>query len=241
MVSVDRFDPVGRVAAHCGVLIADDRTLFREALRAILEAEDAIRVVAELESAMHVIAEANRSRPAVALLNADLPGCDPIALARELIAEQPRCGVFFLVERLDVSFLVDALRVGTKGCVTKEMPIQTLIQSVREVERGKLLIPPAALPELIERLLQESVVREEATLRVARLTARERAVLALLADGGSNGSIASALHISPLTARTHIQNLITKLGVHSRLEAAMFVAQNGLRNQLVEFRGTRAV
>ena len=218
---------------HCDVLIADDRALFREALRAVLEAEDGIRVVAELESAMHVVPEANRSRPDVALLNAELPGCEPIALARELIAEQPRCRVFFLVERHDVSFLVDALKVGAKGCVTKETPIQTFIESVREVERGQLLIPPAVLPELIERLLHESVVRDEATRRIARLTARERGVLALLADGGSNGSIASALYISPFTARTHIQNLISKLGVHSRLEAAMFVAQNELRNHLI--------
>ena len=76
-------------------------------------------------------------------------------------------------------------------------------------------------------------MRDDAMRRIAKLTARERLVLGLLADGGSNESIGTALYISPFTARTHIQSLITKLGVHSRLEAAMFVAQHGLRNQLI--------
>ena len=203
------------------------------AARAILE-EDGLRVVSELGSAMHVVPEATRSRPDIALLNAELPGCDPLALAQELIAEQPLCRVLFLVKRLDVSFLLDALKVGTKGCVTKEMPISSFIESVRKVERGRLLIPRAMLSELIERLLHESVARDEATTRIAKLTERERSVLALLADGGNNRSIASALYISPFTARTHIQHLITKLGVHSRVEAAMFVAQNRLRDRVSE-------
>jgi DNA-binding NarL/FixJ family response regulator len=233
-VTTDQFDPVGPVAVvmHCDVLIADDRTLFREALRSVLGAEGDMRVVADIESAAHVVREARRSRPDVALLNAELPDCDPIALARSLIAEQPRCRVFFLVERHDVGFLVEALKAGAKGCVTKETPIGAFMESIREVVRGQLLIPPGMLPELIDRLLHESAARDETMRHIAKLTSRERVVLALLADGGSNESIAGTLYISPYTARTHIQNVISKLGVHSRLEAAMFVAQNGLRNQL---------
>jgi DNA-binding NarL/FixJ family response regulator len=236
LVGADRFDRVGRgtIATHCDVMIADDRALFREAMRTIMEAEDDMRVVADLQSAADVVGEANRSRPDVALLNAELPGTDPIVLARELIAEQPLCRVVFLVERHEVSFLVDALKAGAKGCVTNATPIRAFMESVRDVVRGQLLIPRPLLPELIDRLVHDSVVQDEAMRRIARLTDRERLVLALLADGGSNESIGRALYISPFTARTHIQNLITKLGVHSRLEAAMFVAQNDLRERLIE-------
>ena len=217
-------------------MIADDRALFREAMRTIMEAEEGMRVVADLESAADVLQEADRSRPNVALLSVELPGNDPIVLARKLIAQQPHCRVVFLVERHDVRFLVDALKAGAKGYVTKATPIRTFIESVRDVARGELLIPRSLLPELIDRLVQGSVVHDEAMRRISMLTARERSVLALLADGGSNESIGQALYISPFTARTHIQNLITKLGVHSRLEAAMFVARNDLRERLVEQR-----
>lgn len=229
------------VVKRCGVLIADDRALFRDALRSTMEAEDDMRVVAELESAGAVVSEANRTRPDVALLSAELPGSDPIVLAKALIAAQPRCSAFFLVERYDVDFFVDVLKAGGKGCVTRATPIRSFLEDVREIVRGHLLIPPSVLPELIASLVRRSTVRDEATRRVSGLTGRERVVLGLLADGGSNESIGLALFISPSTARTHIQNLITKLGVHSRLEAAMFVAQNGLREGLVDHAGVTGV
>jgi len=219
---------------RCDVMIADDRALFRDAMRTLMEAEDDMRVVADLESAADVVPEANRSRPDVALLNAELPGSNPIALAKALIAEQPRCRTFFLVEYHDVGFLAASLKAGAKGYVTRATPIGAFMESVREVVSGQLLIPPAMLPELIERLLHGSDLRDDAMRRISRLTARERLVLALLADGGSNESIGTALYISPFTARTHIQSVISKLGVHSRLEAAMFVAQHGLRERLVQ-------
>ncbi len=231
----DVLDPAAQVATmRCDVLIADDRELFRESLRLAMDTETDIRVVAELDAATHVVSEAGRSRPRVALLNADLPGCDPIELARDLGAEQPRCNVLFLLERQDPAFLEDAIKAGARGCVTRGTPLADLVDALRRAARGQMLIPPGMLTDLIDRLIHHSVVRDEAARRVGRLTARERGVLALLADGRSNESIARTLYISPFTTRTHVQNLLRKLEVHSRLEAAMFVARNGLGEELLE-------
>ncbi len=235
--TTDGFDPVGPVAVelHCDVLIADNRTLFREALRTILEEEDGLRVVAEPGTAMQVVPEATSSRPDIALLNTELPGSDPLALAREpdrRTAAVP-CLLPGEVSRRGLPRgCLEGRHRGVRDAWT--CPSPSFIESVREVERGQLLIPHEMLPELIERLLHGCIARDEAATLVDKLSARERAVLALLADGGNNRSIASALFISPLTARTHIQNLMTKLGVHSRVEAAMFVAHNGLRDQLID-------
>ncbi len=219
---------------RCDVLIADDRELFRESLRVAMDTETDIRVVAELDATTHVVSEARRSRPHVALLNADLPGSDPVDLSKDLAVEQPRCKVLFLMERHDPGFLEDAVKAGARGFVTRGTPLKELMDALRRVARGQMMIPSGMLSDLIGRLVHRSVLGDEAVRRINRLTARERGVLALLADGRSNDSIARTLYISPFTTRTHVQNLLRKLEVHSRLEAAMFVATNELRDELLD-------
>jgi DNA-binding NarL/FixJ family response regulator len=107
-----------------------------------------------------------------------------------------------------------------------------LIAAARSVHMGYPHIPQGMLAGLLMLLLQNRAEQDEAFRLIGRLTRREREVLALLADGGDNQSIAQALVISPQTARTHIQNVLTKMRLHSRLEAAMFVRQNGLLDEV---------
>src|SRR5205823_371105 len=107
-------------------------------------------------------------------------------------------------------------------------PLSDLLTATRAVARGDTVIPPGMLGEFVDLLLHRRRSQDAAIRVLSRLTRREREVMALLADGADNDRIAQALIISPETARTHIQRVLTKLGVHSRLAAAAFVAQNGI-------------
>jgi DNA-binding NarL/FixJ family response regulator len=141
--------------------------------------------------------------------------------------------VLVLGSNEDYRRLVDLLDAGASGYLTKEAPLADLIHATRAVHHGDTLVPPRMLGPLLTGLLRRRKEQDRAYDRVARLTRREREVLALLAEGADNEGIARVLVISPQTARTHIQNIFGKLSVHSRLEAAAFVTQNGIFPDLV--------
>jgi DNA-binding NarL/FixJ family response regulator len=214
------------------VLVADDRALFREAMCAVLTIEPDLRVVADVADGLDVVSEALRTRPDVAVLHADLPGYDGIIATRDLREAVPGCKVLTVGEGEDVSLLVELLRAGANGYVTKQTSLEGLIEGVRAICRGETPMPPGMVSAVLEQLLETSSNRDEALRRVRRLTVRERQVLALLVAGGNNQSVAKELFISRQTVRTHIQNVIVKLGVHSRLEAAMFVTRNEIEDEL---------
>jgi DNA-binding NarL/FixJ family response regulator len=215
------------------LLIADEQSLFREALRAVLEGESDLRVVADVRDGLHAIAEAERARPDVALLHAALPGCDGISAIALIKERAPDCKVLVLTDEEDQGALTHALEAGANGYLTKESPVGELIDAVRAVHRGETLVPPRMLGRLFDGLIRQRRDQDAAIRLMSRLTRREREVLVLLAEGAGNEAIAETLIISPETARTHIQNVISKLGVHSRLEAATFVMQNGILDHLV--------
>jgi DNA-binding NarL/FixJ family response regulator len=209
------------------VLVSIDEALYRDAVRAAIDAEPDLCVAPDFGYGGDILNQARRCRPDVALLKAATSGRATLELTKRLLEEWPKCRVLLLMDQDDPALLVEALKVGARGCVTRDTPLRTFIDSVRLVRHGQLIVPSHMLQDVIGGLIHYGVVPSEALERIARLTARERIVLGLLAEGGSNQSIARALFISPLTTRTHIQNLLVKLGVHSRLEAAMFVARMG--------------
>jgi DNA-binding NarL/FixJ family response regulator len=216
----------------CAILVADDQVLFREAMCSVLTTEPDLRVVGDVSDGLQLVPEALRTRPDVALVHAHLSGCDGISATKALREALPGCKVLTVTDREDISILVDALRAGASGYLTKQSPLGDLLESVRAIRRGETPMPPGMISELLDRLLEQSSDREETLRKVRRLTARERQVLALLARGGNNDSVAEELFISRQTVRTHIQNVIVKLGLHSRLEAAMFVSRNELFDEL---------
>jgi DNA-binding NarL/FixJ family response regulator len=219
------------------ILLADSQSLFREAVKVVLESEPGLEVVAEAADGLEAVSEAERTRPNVALVDLNLPNCDGIR-ASFLIGEHvPECRVLVLADQEDERALVDAVEAGASGYMTKESPLAELIDAARAVHRGETLIPRRMLGPLLARLIQRRREQDGALKKTARLTRREREVLAMLAAGADNDSIAQALVISPQTARTHIQNVLNKLGVHSRLEAAAFVVQNGILEDLVGVEG----
>jgi DNA-binding NarL/FixJ family response regulator len=223
-------DPTARtsVSDRIRVIVADGHALFRQALRSILEDQPDIVVVAEASDVAQVLSEAERTEPDVILLDEHLSVGSVGHTAALLRASVPGCQVVVLAVDEDDAGLLAAVEAGVTGYLTKDVGVVDLLEGTRVVHRGEALIPGRMLGTLLTTLLERRRREREALLRISRLTVRERQVLELLAAGAKNRAIAGALMISPDTARTHVQNLLYKLGLHSRLEAAGFARQADL-------------
>ena len=215
------------------ILLADQHALFREAVRTGLENEGDLHVVAQARTGPEAVEEAERTLPDVAIVDGDLPVTDASRTTGILLERVPHIRVLVLGLDEDWRRLVELLDAGVSGYLTREAPLADLVAATRAVHRGEVLVPPRMLGPLLTGLIRRRKEQDQAYDRIARLTRREREVLALLAEGADNDGIARVLVISPQTARTHIQNILGKLSVHSRLEAAAFVAQNGILPDLV--------
>jgi DNA-binding NarL/FixJ family response regulator len=216
------------------ILLADEQSLFRQALRVALESQPHLAVVAEAATGCQAAIEAARTSADVAVMSSRLPHCDGIEATMRIGQEVPRCRVLILADQADQQSLLEALEAGAAGFLSKDSPLHELIHAVEAVHRGETLVPSWMLGSLLSELIRRRREEAQAWQLVGALTRREREVLFLLADGKDHNGIAAALVISPETARTHIQNVLAKLGVHSRLEAAAFVARYGLLRELVE-------
>jgi DNA-binding NarL/FixJ family response regulator len=216
------------------ILLADEHRLFASAMRVVLEGETDLRVVADARDVMHAIEEAERTPPDVAVVHVSARTHDGLRGAALIRENFPDCRVLVLSDEEDHRALIEALEAGASGYLTKEAPLSDLIGAVRAVHRGETLVPPRMLGPLVKTLMRRRREHDEARRRVALLTRREREVLALLAHGATKEVIAEALVISPQTARTHIQNILDKLSVHSQLEAVAFVRRDGILDELTE-------
>jgi two-component system, NarL family, nitrate/nitrite response regulator NarL len=208
------------------VLVASRRSLFREALLSSLVSDPRVAVVAECDFGPTAVTEAARAKPDVALLDASLPPYGGPKCVSLIIDAAPACRVLLLADDDASEVLVDAFDAGASGLLTKSASVADLLEAIHEVRRGDVVVPRSLLAELIRRLVARRRDREGTRALLDRLTTREHEVLALLASGADNRAIATTLFISPLTARTHVQNVLRKLRVHSRLEAAMFWTQH---------------
>jgi DNA-binding NarL/FixJ family response regulator len=210
------------------LLLADKQALFREAMRVALESEGDLKVVAEARDGVQAVMEAERAAPDVALIDADLPRCIGVRAAGLIRERVPACGVVIVSSDDSSHLLEQALDVGARGFVTKSSPLSDLLSVTRAVDRGETLIPPGMLGALVGRWTQRHREQYEAVWLLSKLTKREREVLGLLIQGTGTEAIARSLVISPQTARTHVQNILSKLGVHSRLEAAALFNDSGV-------------
>lgn len=218
----------GRIA----VLVAHQASLLREGMKSAFADDPDVDVVAEAGDGVQLVAQVKRTRADVVVLGAELPGCEPRAIVGRLRMDGASPDVVVVSERDDVSVLAAMLEAGATGFFTTQSDLAAVLQGVKAVHSGDTIVPQKSLRGLIELLLQRRSGKEEAERRLATLSRQEQSVLRLLSEGANRKDIARALRISDETARTHLQNVRRKLGVHSRLEAAAFAMQPFTRDQL---------
>jgi DNA-binding NarL/FixJ family response regulator len=211
--------------AKLRLLIADDQPLMRAGFRAVLEATGEMEVVAEAADGLAAVAAAREFRPDVVLMDIRMPNLDGI----EAIKQLPNHRVLVLTTFGLDEYIVEALRAGASGFITKDVPAEELVRAVKVVGAGDALLTPAVTRQLLDRVarrLPAPVGRGPADLE--ELTEREREVLELLARGMSNAEIADALVVGEATVKTHVSNVLMKLGLRDRVQAVVLAYEIGL-------------
>jgi DNA-binding NarL/FixJ family response regulator len=206
------------------VVIADDQPLMRAGFKAVLEATGSIEVVAEAGTGEEAVRAASEHAPDVVLMDIRMPGMDGIEATRRL----PRQRVLILTTFGLDDYIIDALRAGASGFLLKDAPTHEVVAAVRAVAAGDAVLAPAITRQLLNqvgRRLPTAVTRTPAD---AELTAREREVLSMLAAGMSNSEISEALVLSEATVKTHVSNLLGKLGLRDRVQAVIYAYETGL-------------
>lgn len=206
------------------ILLAEDHRVVRQGLRALLEHE--FRVVGETGDGLEAVNLVERLQPDVLVLDLMLPGLNGIDVAREINRRSLKTRVVMLSMHLDEAHVVEALKSGVSGYVLKGSDSSELAQAIRDCAAGKRFLSP----ELSERVIQGYIERfESSTLDpYETLTAREREVLHLAAEGSSNPDIAARLSISVRTAENHRANLMRKLGLHTQAELIHYAIGKGI-------------
>ena len=210
------------------VLLVDDHPTSREPLAALLEREGDVAVVGEAGSLAEARALLGRVLVDVAVVDLDLPDGSGVELIRGLRRANPAASALVLTASRDRVVHARAVEAGAAGVLTKAARTREIVEAIRRLHAGDTLISPREAVELL-RLAGEERERGRAERQaLARLTPREREVLRLLAEGLDNKAIADRLSLSPDTARTHVVKLLAKLGVESRLQAALLALRHGL-------------
>ncbi|HEY7430657.1 MAG TPA: response regulator transcription factor [Streptosporangiaceae bacterium] len=203
------------------ILIADDHTVVRQGLRVLLDLTDDIEVVGEAADGTEVTELATSLAPDVILLDLKLPGLDGLAVLADLADRGVRSRVLVLTSVTDPASVMVAMRAGAAGFLYKDVDPDALMRAVRSVHDGHTVLAPEAA-----RALLRSPNRAGAVAGLDALTAREREVLAQLAEGRSNRQIARLLQMSEKTVKTHVSSVLAKLGVTDRTQAALYAVRN---------------
>jgi DNA-binding NarL/FixJ family response regulator len=199
--------------------------MMRAGFKAVLEATGSIEVVAEAASGEEAVAAANAHEPDVVLMDIRMPGMDGIEATRRL----PRRRILILTTFGLDEYIIEALRAGASGFLLKDAPTREVVDAVRAVAAGDAVLAPSVTRRLLDqvgRRLPAAVSRTPDGL--AELTDREQQVLRMLAVGMSNAEIAEALVVSEPTVKTHVSNLLGKLGLRDRVQAVIYAYESGL-------------
>ncbi|WP_028062770.1 response regulator [Solirubrobacter soli] len=210
------------------VILVDDDQILRSGLRAILSSDDSIEVVDEAENGRLAVQRARRHRPDVVLMDVRMPDLDGIAATAELLNAAPATKVIILTTFEIDEYILGALRAGASGFLLKRSSPEQLIAAIHTVADGDALLSPSVTRRLIERVAAHPILSRDADRRLDDLTAREREVLELVAQGLSNAEIAETLVLERTTVKTHVQRILTKLGARNRIEVVIVAYEWGL-------------
>jgi len=209
------------------VILIDDHTLFRVGLQGLLE-HRGIEVVAAVGDGEEGIRLAEELQPDVVLLDMRMPGTDGLGVLRQLRQSGLEMPIAMLTTSSNEQDLVESLRSGAQGYLIKDMQPDDLVVALRDIVAGKTVVAPDLAPVLAKVVQGEAITPRDHS-PFSELTPRESEILGLLAEGQSNKAIARNLGISDGTVKLHVKAILRKLGVHSRVEAAVIAVEQGLR------------
>jgi DNA-binding NarL/FixJ family response regulator len=211
------------------VVLADDQHLIRAGFRALLESESDIVVVGEASTGSEAVATARSQRPDVILMDIRMPGGDGLWATEQIAADPALSEVHVVIVttfELD-EYVAQAIRAGASGFLVKDTEPVELIRSVRVAAGGEALLSPGVTKRLLERVAKGLKPAPDVET-LDPLTDREREVLALIGEGLTNSEIASRLFMSPLTAKTHVSRILSKLGARDRVHLVVIAYETGL-------------
>jgi DNA-binding NarL/FixJ family response regulator len=214
------------------VLIVDDHALYRRGLLTVLETEDGIEVVGEAADGIEAVDQAEETLPDVIVMDVSMPKRGGIDACRVIKQRVPSARILMLTSSDDEANLFEAVRAGANGYLLKDVPPEEVAAGIRGVHHGQSLLSPMMASKLLTEFAQisqrDTLPAPTPGLELPRLTHRELDILKLVARGRLNREIASELFISENTVRNHIRNILDKLQMHSRMEAAMYAVRQRL-------------
>lgn len=211
------------------VLLADDHDLVRTGLKAALRAHPEFSVVAEARDGEEAVREAKRVRPDLVVMDVRMPRLDGIEACRDILAEVPGTNVLMLTSYADERAVMAAIVAGASGFMLKEVQTAELLEAMRVVGRGGKTLDPVSSAAVIEQIRRGNVVSEEDRL-AQQLNERELRILDLIAEGMTNREIGEQLYLSEKTVKHHVSDILGKLGLTRRVEAAAFAIRRSVKH-----------
>jgi len=209
------------------VLLVDDHDLFRTGLRTLLEEQD-VRIVGEASAGTEAVRLVRELAPDVVVMDLNMPGITGVEATRQITAIAPLTRVLVLTISDQDGDVMDAILAGACGYLLKDSSIQELMRGIESAGSGESIVSPAIASKMLQRIRASSSQPEiERTIR-SELSEREIEVLKLIANGKDNAMIAAELHISPKTVKNHISNILMKLQIDNRIQAAVYAVRSGI-------------
>jgi two-component system, NarL family, response regulator DevR len=202
------------------VFLLDDHEIVRAGLTRLFERAGDIEIVGEAGTAAEGLSRIPPTRPDVALLDVRLPDGDGVEVCREIRSRHPEISCLMLTSFADDEALFDAIMAGASGYILKQIKSDDIVEAVRLVAKGQSLLDPSVTATVLERLRKGPEEDE----RLARLTTQERNILELIAGGLTNRQIAEHVHLAEKTVKNYVSNLLSKLGMERRTQAAVYAA-----------------
>ena len=209
------------------VFLLDDHEIVRRGVRELIEAEPGLEVVGEASTAEEAVQRIPAVRPQVAVLDVRLPDGSGVEVCREVRSQLPNLACLMLTSFSDDDALFEAIMAGASGYVLKQIRGNDLVTAIKRVARGESLLDPSVTTKVLHRLRNPSEEDE----RLAKLTPQERRILDLIAEGATNRQIGNELHLAEKTVKNYVSNMLMKLGMSRRTEAAVFAVKAGVGRQ----------
>jgi two-component system nitrate/nitrite response regulator NarL len=209
------------------VLIVDDHTLFRSGVKALLARQSGFEVVGEAADGLEGLKRAKALKPDVILLDLHMPGVSGREAVKLITEEVPLAHIVMLTVSEDAEDLIETLRGGAAGYLLKNIDTETLLDSIRRAAQGESVISAQMTSKLVQGL-KTGIRAEHQASEKDKLSPREREILAFVAKGASNKEIARALDLAESTVKIHVQHILRKLNLTSRVQAAVYAVEAGL-------------